>query len=166
MFGSAPPSTMLKQWVEKLGLEAHPAGGYFKETSKSTISTTSATGLTVPLFTNILFLLEEGGAPGFHQIQSDEVFVFHDGFPFTVHCIHPDGTYEKMRLGKSADQNESLQLMVPKGLIFASSVERGWSLVGCMVSPGFDFREFRQFSISELVAQYPQHESVLTALSS
>lgn len=156
----------MEQWVQKLGLQPHPAGGFFKETFKSTIETTSATGLTVPSFTNILFLQEEGGLPNFHLIQSDEVFVFHDGSPLTVHCIRPDGTYEQFRLGKCPEQGEYLQLLVPKGLVFASSVEKGWSLVGCMVSPGFVFSEFRQFSIEELVTRYPQHESILSTLSS
>lgn len=157
---------MLKEWINKLSLEAHPAGGYFKETSKSSINTSSATGLTVPLFTNILFLLEEGGTLSFHQLQSDEVFVFHDGSPFTVHCFHPDGKYEKKDLGRDSEHGQLLQFMVPKGLIFASSVEKGWSLVGCMVSPGFDFREFRQYSLSELCTQFPQHENMLNAFTS
>lgn len=153
------------KWIKALGLAAHPEGGYYKETGRSEQTITSATGLEVALFTNILFLLEENNPSRFHQIQSDEVWYFHDGEPLTVHCIYPDGRYEAVKVGKNPEAGEVLQFEVPKGVIFASSVEKGWALVSCMVCPGFDFREFKLFTEKELLDVYPQHKDIIKRLT-
>jgi len=41
----------------------------------------------------------------------------------------------------------------------------GFSLVGCMVSPGFTFDDFELFSQQTLLAQYPQHSDIIQLLS-
>jgi uncharacterized protein len=51
--------------------------------------------------------------------------------------------------------------------IFGSSVmERDTcSLVGCMVSPGFEFRDFELFTQDELLEKYPQHQEIIMKLA-
>jgi hypothetical protein len=40
-----------------------------------------------------------------------------------------------------------------------------YSLVGCMVSPGFDFQDFELFTQAELLEKYPQHEAIIKKLA-
>lgn len=155
---------MLQKWVESLQLQAHPEGGYYKETGKSEQIIKSGSGLDVPLYTNILFLLEDKNPSRFHVLQSNEVWYFHDGKPLTVHCIYPDGEYKAVRLGRNPE-TDLLQFEVPKGVIFGSSVDEDWALVSCMVSPGFDFREFYLFETQELLDKFPQHEAIIKKLT-
>ncbi|WPK27539.1 hypothetical protein PUMCH_004931 [Australozyma saopauloensis] len=157
--------TSLLEYVSILDLLPHPDGGYFKETGRSSQVTKSATGLDVPLFTNIHFLLVEKHPSFYHQIKSDEVWYYHDGQTLTVHCIFPNGDYKEVKLGRDVKNGEVLQFEVPSGVIFASSVEKEWALVSCMVSPGFDFREFRSFSRAELLEKFPEHEESINKLT-
>lgn len=156
---------MLEKWINALDLQAHPEGGYYKETGRAKQTIVSATGLEVPLYTNIHFLLEDKNPSRFHQIQSDEVWYYHDGMPLTVHCIYPDGEYKAVKLGRNPEEGHLLQFEVPKGVIFASSVAKDWALVSCMVSPGFDFREFHLFKEQELLDRYPQHAEIIKKLT-
>lgn len=155
----------LEQYISHLQLQPHPEGGYYKETGRCLQTITSATGIEVPLFTNILFVLTHENPSRLHQIQSDEVWYFHDGKPLTVHCIFPDGEYKAIRLGRDVANGEVLQFEVPKGVIFGSSVDDEWALVSCMVSPGFDFREFKLFTRTELLQQFPKHQEIITKLT-
>lgn len=155
---------MLSKWIKTLGLQAHPEGGYYKETGRSDQIIKSGSGLDVPLYTNIYFILEDKNPSRFHRLQSNEVWYFHDGNPLTVHCIYPDGTLKDVRLGRNPEA-DVLQFEVPRGVIFGLSVEEGWALVSCMVSPGFDFREFHLFSEEELLAKYPQHSAIIKKLT-
>ena len=41
----------------------------------------------------------------------------------------------------------------------------GYSLVGCMVSPGFEFGDFEMPSRENLIREYPQHELVIKRLT-
>ena len=52
---------------------------------------------------------------------------------------------------------------MPKGTIFASSLtdREGYSLVGCMCQPAFDFNHFELFTQDELYSMYPQHEAII-----
>ncbi|CUM67413.1 uncharacterized protein PRCAT00005107001 [Priceomyces carsonii] len=154
-----------QDWIDYLELEGHPEGGYFKQTGASDQIVKSHTGLDVPLYTNILFLLKSDNPSNFHRIGSNEVWYFHEGHPLTVHCIQPDGRYEKVVLGRDISKGQVLQYEVPRGVIFGSSVEEGYGLVSCMVAPGFDFREFHLFERAELIEQYPQHKDIISKLT-
>ena len=81
--------------------------------------------------------------------------------------IHPDGEYKAHQLGLDFEKGETPQVLVPKGAIFGSSVdqEESFSLVGCMVSPGFDFEDFELFTQEELLKLYPQHKKVIRKMA-
>ncbi|ODV82272.1 uncharacterized protein CANTADRAFT_139489 [Suhomyces tanzawaensis NRRL Y-17324] len=152
-------------WVKELDLQSHPEGGYYRQTGASSHIIKSHTNLDVPLYTNILFLLEDKNPSNFHKLYSNEVWYYHDGESFTVHCIYPDGRYELVVLGKNVSKGEKLQFEVPAGVIFGSSVVEGYGLVSCMVSPGFDFREFKLYERQELLDLFPQHSEIITKLT-
>ena len=159
-------------WVSKLGLLPHPEGGYYKRTFESE-EHTSDQELTVnfvgkrKLYTSIYFLLTSNDVSHFHRLKSDELWYYHAGSPLTIHIIDENGEYEEIKLGMNLDNGEVPQALVPKNSIFGSSVmeEDTCSLVGCMVSPGFEFQDFELFTQSELLTKYPKHEEIIMKLA-
>lgn len=75
-----------------------------------------------------------------------------------------NGTYEAKKLGLNLEAGEVPQVVVPKNTIFGSSVDDAdtFSLVGCMVAPGFDFADFEMITQAELLADFPQHKAVFS----
>ncbi|AOH53582.1 cupin [Peribacillus muralis] len=159
-------------WVSKLGLLPHPEGGYFKRTFESE-ECTSDQALTVnyegrrKLYTSIYFLLTSKDVSHLHRLKSDELWYYHGGSPLTIHIINETGDYEEIKLGMNLDNGEVLQALVPKNSIFGSSVmaEDTYSLVGCMVSPGFEFKDFELFTQADLLVKYPQYKDLIMKLA-
>ncbi|WP_141430570.1 cupin domain-containing protein [Bacillus sp. 03113] len=152
-------------FITSLGLEPHPEGGYFRRTYESDL-VGSFKGKR-KLYTSIYFLLKSHDISHFHRLQSDELWYYHAGSPLTIHLIHPDGQYEEINLGIHLDQGEAPQILVPKGCIFGSTVvkEHTFSLVGCMVSPGFEYEDFELFAQEDLLKMYPQHEEIIKKMA-
>ena len=159
-------------YVSKLGLTPHREGGYYKETFQST-EMTSDQELTVnfegkrKLYTSIYFLLTSKDISHFHRLKSDELWYYHAGSSLTIHIIDETGDYKEIRLGLDLDKGEVPQALVPKNSIFGSSVmdEDTFSLVGCMVSPGFEYKDFELFTQDELLLNYPQHKDVILRMA-
>ncbi|MGF3076487.1 cupin domain-containing protein [Facklamia sp. P12955] len=154
----------MEEWIKALDMEAHPEGGYYCEVEKSQ-DKLKIDGKERSLFTSIYFLLEKENPSHFHRLTADEIWYYHYGQPLTVHMISPDGDYTNVTLGLDVAQGQVLQYRVPKGTIFGSTVEDGFSLVSCMVSPGFEFEDFELFRYHELIEQYPEYEEMIQLLS-
>ncbi|WP_025730766.1 cupin domain-containing protein [Atopobacter phocae] len=153
-----------EEWINTLNMKAHPEGGYFCEVEKSQ-DKIKGKGKERALFTSIYFLLKKENPSHFHRLTADEIWYYHDGQPLTVHMISPDGVYTQVILGLHVTNGQVLQYRVPKGTIFGSTVDKGFSLVSCMVSPGFEYEDFELFSYSDLIEQYPEHEEIIKVLS-
>lgn len=153
-------------WTKQLKLETHPEGGSFASSFAAGSTIETPTG-TRPLYTSIYFMLAAGEISHFHQLQSDELWYYHDGNALTVHMISNNGEYSSVKLGLDLEKGEQPQILVPAGAIFGSSmIESGdYALVGCMVSPGFDFEDFKLFTEEELVKQFPQHTEIIKKLT-
>jgi predicted cupin superfamily sugar epimerase len=55
---------------------------------------------------------------------------------------------------------------VLKNYILGSAMNKeGYALVGCVVSPGFEFRDFDLFHRNDLLKKYPQYEEIIKKLS-
>ena len=150
------------EWAKKLDLQPHPEGGYFKETYAAP-ETTLLNGHERSCATSILFLLTATNPSHLHRLKSDEIWYYHVGHSLTVHLIHPDGTYQAVKLGLG--ENELLQFTVPRGVIFGSSIDSDdpddFAVVSCHVSPGFDYADFELFTQEALLAEYPQHADII-----
>ena len=158
-------------WIEHLELQAHPEGGHYREVYRSAEQLTQ--GLD-PRFsgprsicTSIYFLLEHGEFSALHRICSDELWHFHDGTGLDIHVIDAQDTYRGLKLGPNFDTGERYQHVVEHGALFGASVGQpgGYALVGCTVAPGFDFADFEMPSQGTLLKRYPQHETLIRALS-
>lgn len=107
------------------------------------------------LSTSIYFLLNREDKSHFHVLSSDEIWYFHDGSDLRIHML-ADGRYYTEDIGK--ENSSSLQVLIPARTIFAAEVldEGSYGLVSCMVSPGFDFDDFRLVDKEELMVDYPE----------
>lgn len=158
-------------FIQQLQMQQHPEGGYYSPSYRSETvihdgEIRSQFNNDRLLWTSIYFLLKEGEKSHFHRLKSDEMWYFHAGSSLTVHMIHPDGSYSEEKLGLDIANGEKPQILVKKETIFGSSMNvSGFSLVGCMVSPGFDFDDFELFDREELLTSYPQHESIIHFLT-
>ncbi len=160
-----------QQLINFYNLLPHPEGGYYKETYKSDeIINRSALpnrfdGDRV-FSTAIFFLLERGEFSAFHRIKSDECWHFYSGGTLLVYIIEADGQMEIIRMGNDIENRELFQYVVPANCWFASipAPESDFSLVGCTVSPGFDFNDFEMAEANKLIEQFPQHAETINAL--
>lgn len=140
-----------EEWVRSLDMTAHPEGGWFKETYRSKNEfIPSEIGKSRNYSTSIVFLLGTDDVSHFHKIKSDELWCYHAGSACVIHTINSDGVVKSVKLGTNIEQGEQLQYVVPAGVIFGSESSGEYSLVGCVVSPGFDFQDFKLYETEEL----------------
>jgi predicted cupin superfamily sugar epimerase len=154
------------EWIEKLGLERHREGGWFREVYRS--SETIPNSALPDRFdgdrtfsTAIYFLLESDDYSALHRIRQDEIWHFYAGSPLTVHCIDSDGAYSKVHVG------ESPMAVIPAGWLFGATVDvpGGFALLGCTVAPGFEFADFEMPARGDLIAAYPEHTAIIERLT-
>jgi predicted cupin superfamily sugar epimerase len=163
-------------WIDKLQLQPHPEGGFYRVTYTAATRIAQAALPSKfkgarPTSTAIYFLLTNqaraatasGHFSAFHRLQSDEMWHFYAGDPLVVHQIAPDGSYTKLVLGSNIEAGEDFQAVVEAGCWFASAplMPDSFALVGCTVSPGFDFADFELGTRVELTAHYPQHAGLI-----
>jgi len=134
-----------QEYVSKLEMLLHPEGGFYKECfrSKQSIQFPDFEGER-SVSTSIYFLLEKGQTSALHRIKSDEIWYFHDGQTLEIIELDEQGNEQITLLGKNLMNGEVLQHVVPAGIWFGARLAPNseFCLVGCQVSPGFDFRDF------------------------
>jgi len=164
-------TTSAQTYIVTLGLQAHPEGGFFKETYRSDGRMTVAGNANDPvqrnICTGIYFLMEKGNFSAFHQIKSDEMWHFYAGQALEVLELRSSGELLCTRLGPVILNGDVHQYMVPANTWFASRVAAGgdFSLVGCTVAPGFDFADFQLADRADLLVRFPQHAPSIVALT-
>lgn len=155
----------IKELVEQLQLKPHPEGGYYAETYRSEWEVSTDHG-SRSLMTCIYFLLTSDNSSKFHQIKSDEMWFFHEGSPLTVHVLSDNG-FEKLLVGPSDKEGHLPYQLVKSGVIFGSTVdkEESYSLVSCVVAPGFDFEDFKLFTAEDLLEKWPEEADIIYKLT-
>lgn len=160
-----------QMFVDLLKLQHHPEGGYYKETYRASgiIKEECLPGVfngERSYSTAIYFLLQQGDYSAFHRIKSDECWHFYEGGPLLVHMIDNRGNHSCVQLGRNLHKGEVFQFVVPANVWFASQPAPGtsFSLVGCTVSPGFDFADFEMANADELTAEFPAHHELINRL--
>jgi predicted cupin superfamily sugar epimerase len=140
----------LPGWARDLRLHPHPEGGWFVETWRSCV----VPGTVPPGYpgdraaaTAILFLLLPGQQSTWHLVRSDELWLAHRG-AVALDVGGRDqagpGPCTRLRLGTRIENGESPQQLVPGGYWQrARPAGDEAALVSCVVSPGFDFGDFR-----------------------
>jgi predicted cupin superfamily sugar epimerase len=153
--------------IEKLKLATHPEGGLYRETYRGEKLITLDNGMERNTGTAIYYLLKDTDKSHFHKVYSDELWFFHQGEPLEIFMITTDGKIEMKTLGNRLDLDEEPQIMIKANIWFAARVknEKGFSLVSCVVAPGFDFNDFELGNKNELIKLFPRIKREIEKLS-
>jgi len=146
----------VKEIVERLGLQEHPEGGFYKETYRSNQTIETDKNVFRNISTAIYFLLENENISLFHRIKSDELWFFHQGEALEIVFIK-EGVLNTIILGNNLENGEVVQATIPANTWFASRVKnlKGYSFVSCTVAPGFDFADFELAKREDLINKFP-----------
>lgn len=148
-----------KSIIKTLNLSPHPEGGWYRELWRSDISMGDnsgdssgggqaqyATGRASA--TAIYFLLEAGQQSRWHRVDAHEIWLWHCGDPLTLSIKSEWGAAPADHLlGADLANGQQPQLRVPAHYWQAATPLsiggcKGYSLVSCIVSPGFEFSGF------------------------
>lgn len=131
-----------------LALEAHPEGGWFRRTwrTSTTLHPPTHPGERASA-TGILYVLGPNEESVWHRVRSDELWLWHRGATLSL-WIGADGDRpgdhpRLVRLGPRVEDGEVPQALVPGGCWQRARPDpAGEVLVSCVVSPGFSFDDF------------------------
>jgi uncharacterized protein len=166
---------MTAEEVKKLlGLQPHPReGGWYVRTYEAgemvateafedgRYSSARRTG------TAIYYLLEPDTFSEMHRLNSDEVFHFYAGDAVEMLQLMPDGNGRRVVIGNDLAAGERPQVVVWRGVWQGSRLVAGgkWALLGCTVSPGFEFADYEDASYEELAEFWPDWSEMIRALT-
>ena len=125
------------QAIALLGLTRHPEGGWYCETFRDQAGPDGRSRSTA-----IYYLLERGERSHWHRVDAIEMWHWHAGAPLTLAICAEDGQEERLTLGNDLAAGERPQGVVPQGWWQAAESLGEWTLVGCTVAPGFEFKGF------------------------
>ncbi len=124
--------------IARLELRPHPEGGYYRETFRDVQVDPNGRALS----TAIYFLLRRGERSQWHRIDATEIWHYYAGHALTLRIAHEGCTQHAVRLGPDIATGERPQAIVPASAWQAAETTGDWTLVGCTVSPGFEFAKF------------------------
>ena len=127
--------------IERLGLVAHPEGGWYREVWRA-----PADDEERPLATAIYFLLEAHQRSHWHKVDAAEIWLWHAGDPLLLSLsVSPTGPVREIRLGPDVIAGDRPQVVVGahewQSAAPLPGVD-GYTLVSCVVTPGFKFSGF------------------------
>ena len=157
-----------------LGLEPHPReGGWFVQTYKAeelapaeSFDDRRYEG-TRRMSTAIYYLLEPETFSEMHRLRSDEIFHFYAGDAVEMLQLMPDGSGKTVLIGNDFAAGQRPQVIVERGVWQGSRLMTGgkWALLGCTVSPGFEYEDYDGGSYAELSARWPTWSEMIRALT-
>ena len=150
-----------------LKLEPHPIeGGFYRRTYTSAGTVESPRGVRAQ-GTAIYYLLEAGTFSEMHVLESDEIFHFYLGDPVQMLQLHPGGGSAILTLGPDLEAGQHVQTVVPAGVWQGTRLigDGKVALLGCTVTPGFDFADYRNAQYADLAAKWPTQADQIRALT-
>ncbi len=124
--------------IDQLQLAPHPEGGHYRQTWIA-----NAADGERPAGTCIYFLLKLGESSHWHRVDAVEIWHYYAGAPLILSMADTDtGPRKDHVLGPDLMTGQNPQLIVPKDHWQAARTTGDWTLVGCTVSPAFQFAGF------------------------
>lgn len=124
--------------IARLGMRPHPEGGWYVETWRA-----EAKEGQRPTGTAIYFLLNRGERSHWHKVDAHEIWLWHGGAALDLSVSETnDGPVQTDILGPNILNSERPQLIVPAGQWQAAQSRGDYTLVSCVVTPGFTFDGF------------------------
>ena len=146
-----------EKYIEKLGLEPHPEGGYFKQVYGNDEGGEKA-------LSTIYYLLKDNDFSAFHKLHDMvEIWYYHAGEQLNIYVIDQNGELKVHHLFA----NNEMQVVIEPEQWFAAEIptKNGFTLVGCAVAPAFRFENFELGKRENLLKAYPQHSEVIERLT-
>jgi uncharacterized protein len=157
-----------------LGLKPHPCeGGWYVRTYESG-ELVAAEGFADGRYagarltgTAIYYLLEPDTFSEIHRLKSDEVFHFYMGDSVEMLQLREGGGGTVVVIGNDLVKGQRPQVAVERGVWQGSRLVEGgkWALLGCTVSPGFEFEDYETGGRDELIARWPEFAEEIAALT-
>jgi len=123
--------------IKLLDLALHPEGGHYRQTFRDTANNDGRS-----VGTAIYYLLKSGEVSHWHRVDAAEIWHFYSGAPLELH-IHDGGSNSQViQLGPDIATGQRPQAVVPAQSWQSAKSLGEWTLVGCTVSPGFEFSGF------------------------
>lgn len=133
--------TKAESIIEHLGLSPHPEGGWFRESWRAPAEAGERARATT-----VLFLLEQGQASHWHKVDATEIWLFQAGDPLELSFAASDeGPVQSVTLGSDVLNGQTVEhVLAPHEWQAARPTDgpNGYTLVTCIVSPGFEFEGF------------------------
>jgi predicted cupin superfamily sugar epimerase len=124
--------------IAALGLRPHPEGGHYRETYRAPLAAGEKRGATTAIF----FLLRRGERSHWHRVDAVEIWHWYAGAPLALEIAEPDAPRHTITLGTNFAAGQTPQGVVPAHTWQAARSLGDWTLVGCTVSPAFEFSGF------------------------
>lgn len=146
--------------IKRYGLRPHPEGGHFREVYRSPRRFPGLPGFEGErcAVTAIYFLLSQGEFSAFHRVRSEEAWVHLAGAPLELVLL--DRAPRTHLLTAAGGEGMPL-VVVPSGRLQAARTTGDWTLVTCLVAPGFDFSDFELPSGEALVRSHPSQAALI-----
>jgi len=116
--------------IKALKMTPHPEGGHFKEFYRDK-------NVSV-----IFYLLKKNEKSHWHKLSKNEILHFYKGFPLLVKLYKDDKKINTKILGNNLNNNEDLNVVVKANTWFSMESSGEYSLIGCTVSPPFEYSDF------------------------
>ncbi len=121
-----------------LGLVPHPEGGRYAETFRDAPAGGGRSAQSA-----IYYLLRADEVSAWHRLtDAVEIWHFYAGAPLALAVVGDDRRVNRHRLGVDLAAGERPQAAVPCGAWQSAASLGNWTLVGCTVSPAFEFAGF------------------------
>lgn len=158
-------TNIAEQYINQYNMITHPEGGYYTSMYRS-MQNISFRNKERQLYSSIYYLLKSGQKSCFHRLQNDEIWHFYDGCPIVIHELKRDGSYSYTLFGKDCPI-PTFQYLICAGNWFAATplVEDSFSLIGCTLSPGFDYQDFEMANPTNLLQEYPDYQKIISTFT-
>ncbi len=124
--------------IARLQLAPHPEGGHYRQTWIAETKDGAR-----PAGTAIFFLLKQGENSHWHKVDATEIWHYYAGAPLILSLSETDhGPRKDHLLGPDLTSGQSPQIIVPEHHWQTAKTTNDWTLVGCTVSPAFQFQGF------------------------
>jgi len=123
--------------IRMLDLAPHPEGGWFKEIFRDEARDGGRAHSTA-----IYFLLEAGQISRWHRVDAVEVWHWYAGAPLQLDVAEAGQAPKLQRLSNRLEDSHRPVGIVPKFAWQSARSLGNWTLVGCTVSPAFEFEGF------------------------
>ena len=126
-----------QECIRTLDLRPHAEGGFFRETWRApTVGDERATG------TAIYYLLEAGPGSHWHRVDATEIWHYYAGAPLELSLARNPESADTLVLGSDLALGQRPQIVIDAQVWQSARTLGEFTLVGCTVSPGFEFSGF------------------------